>query len=134
MATNMDTPNTNERGWREQLMDNFAVMFARATREPEEGTEWVEKMEDFITHLLEEARVNTAIEVQEGWTEELKKNFEAGATARDKELKKKIEGMLGFDHCVKHAKTDYLCTLCVEYATRNIVIREIFYLITNSKE
>lgn len=112
-------------------MDNFAVMFERATREPEEGTEWVEKMEDFITHLLEEGRVNTAIEVQEGWTEELKKNFEAGAAARDKELVKKIKQYANdFIHAelcaVKNPEEYRKCGRCV--------IEDILHLITNSKE
>ena len=41
--------------WEEKLMDEFCVMFERATRQ-DDKTDWVEKLESFISQLLDKAR------------------------------------------------------------------------------
>lgn len=45
------TSNEGSGSWKEKMMDDFCVMFERATRE-NEPIEWAERMEEFIENLF----------------------------------------------------------------------------------
>ncbi len=56
------TNNTQE--WEKRLMDEFCVMFERATQK-DDTIDWVEKMENFISHLLTQQRSEIIKKVEE---------------------------------------------------------------------
>lgn len=50
----MTTPSQPNRAWKEEMMDDFCVMFERATREVE-PIDWAERMEDFVEREITQA-------------------------------------------------------------------------------
>lgn len=49
-----------ERDWRERLMDDFCIMFERASRDSEPSMKWEIKLESFISSLQQKAVEDTA--------------------------------------------------------------------------